>query len=56
MQLIWTHPRWKEGIPISKRQNSISAENLETLFLLATLKVPVRNPDEYDAEIELLEK
>ena len=40
----------------AKRRNHMSSENLETLFLLSTLKVPVRGPDDYKKEIELLQK
>ena len=34
----------------SKRRNRLLPENLETLFLLATLKVPLKKPMEYEPE------
>ena len=38
----------------SKRRNRINPDNLEVLFLLATLKIPVKKPDQYVNEIKRL--
>ena len=40
----------------SKRRNRIASENLELLFLLGTLKIPVKNPENYENERKHLEK
>ena len=40
----------------SKRRNNLSPETLETLYLLAILRIPVRDPTQYEKEIELLEQ
>ena len=40
----------------SKRRNWIASENLELLFLLGTLKIPVENPENYENERKRLEK
>ena len=40
----------------SKRKNQITLENLEVLFLLGTLKIPVKNPEDYENERKCLEK
>ena len=40
----------------SKRRNQITLENLEVLFLLGTLKIPVKNPEDYENERKRLEK
>lgn len=37
------------------RRNQILPEHLETLYLLATLKIPVKRPGNYNKEIEALE-
>ena len=34
----------------SKRRNWITSENLEVLFLLGTLKIPIKNPEDYENE------
>ena len=39
----------------SKRRNRLSSENIETLFLLATLKLPIRSANDYSHEIKRLE-
>ena len=39
----------------SPRRNSLKPEHLETLFLLATLKIPVKESHDYSKEMELLE-
>ena len=36
-------------------KNSLKPEHLETLFLLATLKIPVKESHDYSKEMELLE-
>ena len=38
----------------SKRRNRLDPANLETLFLLATMNIPVKNADEYGDEIHRL--
>ena len=38
------------------RRNHLKAEHLETLFLLAALKLPVKDSKDYKQEIEILEK
>ena len=38
------------------RRNHLKPENLETLFLLAALKLPVKTSMEYQEEIKILEK
>ena len=38
----------------SKRRNKIDPQNLETLFLLATLNIPVKKPADYKDEIQRL--
>ena len=40
----------------SKRRNHITPSHLETLFLLASLKIPVKSLNEYSKEIDILEK
>ena len=40
----------------SKRRNHITSENLEVLFLLGTLKISVKNPEDYENETKRLEK
>ena len=40
----------------SKRRNRISPENLELLFLLGTLKIPVKSAEDYKQERKRLEK
>ena len=40
----------------SKRRNRITLENLEVLLLLGTLKIPVKNPEDYENERKRLEK
>ena len=40
----------------SKRRNRITLENLEVLLLLGTLKIPVKNPEDYESERKRLEK
>ena len=40
----------------SKSRNQITSENLEVLFLLGTLKIPVKNPEDYENERKCLEK
>ena len=37
------------------RRNRLTPEHLETLFLLATLKIPVKRANEYGTEAKLLE-
>ena len=39
----------------SKRRNKISPANLETLFLLGTLNIPVKQPNDYRNELKRLE-
>ena len=39
----------------TKRRNQFKSENIETLFLLAALKLPVKSANDYAAEIQLLE-
>ena len=39
----------------AKRRNRISSSNLEILFLLGTLKIPVKDPEEYGLERKRLE-
>ena len=43
-------------IVASKRRNRITLENLEVLLLLGTLKIPVKNPKDYENERKRLEK
>ena len=40
----------------SKSRNQITSENLEVLFLLGTLKIPVKNPEDCENERKRLEK
>ena len=40
----------------SKRRNRITLENLEVLLLLGTLKIPVKNLEDYENERKRLEK
>ena len=40
----------------SKRRNRIALKNLDLLFLLGTLKIPVKNPENYENERKHLEK
>ena len=40
----------------SKRRNQTEPEKFETLFLLASLNIPVENPDEYIPKINRLNK
>ena len=40
----------------ASRRNHLKTEHLETLFLLAALKLPVKNSKDFDDEIKLLEK
>ena len=40
----------------SKHRNQITSENLEVLFLLGTLKIPVKNPEDCENERKRLEK
>ena len=40
----------------TKRRNHLKPENLETLFLLAALKIPVKPADCYEDEIKILEQ
>ena len=40
----------------SKHRNQITSENLEVLFLLETLKIPVKNPEDCENERKRLEK
>ena len=39
-----------------KRRNHLNVDNIESLFILATLKLPLKRPSEYINEIECLEK
>ena len=39
-----------------KRRNHLNVDNIESLFILATLKLPLMRPSEYINEIECLEK
>ena len=39
----------------SKRKNALKPENLEILFLLAALKIPVKLADDYYKEVDYLE-
>ena len=39
----------------SKTRNHIKPENLETLFLLSALKMPIKSATSYHAEIKYLE-
>ena len=43
-------------IVASKRRNRITLENLEVLLLLGTLKIPVKDPKDYENERKRLEK
>ena len=38
----------------SKRRNRMDPKNLETLFLLAALKIPCKKPDIYENEVKRL--
>ena len=40
----------------SNRRNWITSENLEVLLLLGTLKIPVKDPEDYENERKCLEK
>ena len=40
----------------SKRKNHLKPENLETLFLLSALKMPIKSVTSYQAEIKYLEE
>ena len=40
----------------SKRKNRITSKNLDVLFLLGTLKIAVKNPEDYENERKRLEK
>ena len=40
----------------SKRRNHLIPENLETLFLLSALKMPIKSVTSYHAEIKYLEE
>ena len=40
----------------SPRRNQLSPKSIETLYLLATLKLPVKGSAEYVEEIKILEK
>ena len=39
----------------SKRKNHLKPENLETLFLLSALKMPIKSVTSYQTEIKYLE-
>ena len=39
----------------SKRKNHLKPENLETLFLLSALKMPIKSVTSYQAKIKYLE-
>ena len=39
----------------TKRRNALKPENLEILFLLAALKIPVKLADDYYKEVDYLE-
>ena len=40
----------------SKRRNHVKPENLETLFLLSTLKMPIKSVTSFQAKIKFLEE
>ena len=40
----------------SKHRNQITSENLEVLFLLGTLKIQVKNPEDYENKRKCPEK
>ena len=40
----------------AKQRNHLCSENMETLFMLASLKLPSRKLSEYEEEIKLLEE
>ena len=40
----------------SKRRNHLKPENLEKLFLLSVLKIPIQSVTSYQAEIKYLEE
>ena len=40
---------------VAKRRNHLCSESIETLFMLASLKLPSRKLNEYEEEIKLLE-
>ena len=49
----------KDPYPLYKscrRRNHLKPENLETLFLLSALKVPIKSVTNYQAEIKYLEE
>ena len=62
--MLWTAPNTspvERGYAIlqmvtSKRKNRITSKNLEVLFLLGTLKIAVKNPEDYENERKRLEK
>ena len=39
----------------TKRRNALKPENMETLFFLAALNIPVKLPDNYSKEVDYLE-
>ena len=40
----------------ASKRNHLKPEHLETLFLLAVLKLPVKNSNDCDGEIKILKK
>ena len=54
MYYIWNGYTFLEMIS-SKRRNHLKPENLETLFLLSALKVPVKAVSCCESEIKYLE-
>ena len=40
----------------AKRRNRLSKKNIETLFLLAALKLPAKNKNNYEQEIKLVQE
>ena len=42
-------------VVVARYKNHLSKENLKTLFLLAALKLPVKNQYEYEQEMKLVE-
>ena len=52
--LEWAHLRLE--MITTKCRNQLKIDNLETLFVLANLQIPVKSPLQYENEMVYLEK
>ena len=58
---ITQHVRSWEGLPrlemiTTKCRNQLQIDNVETLFVLANLQIPVKSPLQYENEVAYLEE